>query len=96
MIFRILVLIQIAWMTSALNPGLLVQIPTSLSPPSIPIQFPQPIPSIVINNLELTNINLRDIEYKWKVTGSKFAIQIPSTLISFDWTMGKDHGEGTF
>lgn len=96
MIFQILVLVQIAWITSTLNPGVLIQIPSSLSPPPISIKFPQSIPSMLINNLELTNINLRDIKYNWKITSSKFAIQIPSTLISFDWTLGKDHGEGTF
>ena len=52
---------------SLANPGILVQIPTSYNPPILSIPFPQSISSMLIQNLELTNIKLRSLEYDWKL-----------------------------
>lgn len=78
------------------NPGLILQIPTNYTLPIITPQLPTSIPSILLTKLELTSIQLRDVEYTWKYEADKFVVVLLYTVVSFDWKYGHDSGMGTF
>ena len=63
----LLVLIALYWPIKTLgNPGILISIPFPQNLPAVPISLPMPIDDIVISLLELTNVNVREVDYKWK------------------------------
>lgn len=78
------------------NPGILIQIPTNYNLPTIKPALPVNIPSILLQKLELTSVQLRDVQYSWKYLGDRFVISLHYTVVSFDWQYGKDRGIGTF
>ena len=78
------------------NPGIIVQIPTNYTLPIVTPPLPTSIPSILLQKLELTSIQLRNIEYSWKYEADKFVIGLLYTVVSFDWKYGHDGGIGTF
>ena len=78
------------------NPGILIEIPFPLNIPTLPLQLPIPIDDIVISNLELSNIYLRQLDYKWKFGIKDAPVNISYAQITFDWNYKKDKGVGFF
>ena len=61
----LLVLLTLAYCTVSIgNPGVLISIPFPLNVPQVPLDLPLPMENIVISNLELTNVYVRELEYK--------------------------------
>ncbi len=81
---------------SIMNPGVLITVPFPLSPPALNLHLPYPINDIVISNLELTNIELREVDYSWKLTASYAEVNVSKAVVSFDWFYKKDSGKGLF
>lgn len=52
--------------------------------------------NIVISNLELTNVYVRELDYKWTFSAKKASVNITLAQITFDWFYKKDKGFGTF
>lgn len=78
------------------NPGILVSVPFPLNVPTLPLGLPLSIDNIVISNLELTNISVRELDYKWSFDVKKAEVNISFAQISFDWVYKKDKGTGLF
>lgn len=78
------------------NPGILVSVPFPLNVPALPLGLPLSIDNIVISNLELTNISVRELDYKWSFDVKKAEVSISFAQISFDWVFKKEKGTGLF
>ena len=93
----LLVIAAICQLTAAIgNPGILVSVPFPLDIPTLPLKLPLSIDNIAISNLELTNVSLRELDFKWKLDIKNAVVNVPLAQISFDWNYKKDSGFGYF
>jgi hypothetical protein len=93
----LLLLLALSCCTASIgNPGILLSVPFPLDIPQIPLGLPLPMENIVISNLELTNIYVRELEYSWKFNAKNTEVKISLAQITFDWFYKKDKGFGTF
>jgi hypothetical protein len=79
-----------------MNPGILISVPFPFSPPTLDLPLPFAINDIVISELELTNVELREVDYTWKLTTSYAEVNVSKAVVSFDWYYKKDSGKGFF
>jgi hypothetical protein len=92
----LLIHILLATVLAISNPGVLISIPFPLSPPTLALPLPLPIADVVVSNLELTNIQLREVDYSWKLFAPRADVNVTRAVISFDWFYKKDAGKGFF
>jgi hypothetical protein len=79
-----------------MNPGVLISVSFPYSPPVVNLPLPFPINDIVVSNLELTTVELRQVDYTWKLTATKADVNVTRAVVSFDWYYKKDSGKGFF
>lgn len=89
-----LLLITTVWTIT--NPGALISVPFPFSPPTVALPLPFPISDVVVSNLELTDVQLREVDYSWKLFSTKAEVNVSRALISFNWFYKKDSGKGFF
>lgn len=92
-LFFLILLIQAF---SIYNPGVLISIPFPLSPPPLDLDLPLPISDLLISGLELSNIELRQVDYAWRFVPQYAEVNVSRALLSFDWNYKKDSGKGFF
>lgn len=94
---RIIIIAVLAICTLCItNPGVLLSVPFPISPPALELTLPLAIGDVVVSNLELTNVELRQVDYAWKLTSAYAEVNVTKTVISFDWFYKKDKGKGFF
>ena len=57
------ILTLITTVIAAGNPGVLIAIPFPLNVPTVPLGLPLSLDDIVVNQLELTNLKVREVDY---------------------------------
>ena len=78
------------------NPGILVTVPFPQQPPQADLKLPISVDPILINDLELSKINVKSVQYTWNFTESAVLVKISDAAVLFDWKFRKDSGQGTF
>ena len=78
------------------NPGVLISVPFPLSPPSLDLDLPLPLSDLLVSGLELNNIELRQVDYSWRLIPQYAEVNVTQALLSFDWTYKKESGKGFF
>lgn len=97
MFAKVLLLTTIIFIGSSFNnPGVLISVPFPLSPPTLKLALPQSINDIVVKELELSAVYLREVDYKWKLAATEADVNVTQAQISFDWTYKTDSGKGFF
>lgn len=94
---RIIIIALLAVCTLCItNPGVLLSVPFPISPPALELTLPFAIGDVVVSNLEMTNVELREVDYAWKLTSANAEVNVTKAVVSFDWFYKKDKGKGFF
>jgi hypothetical protein len=78
------------------NPGILITVPFPIQPPHADLKLPFQIDPILINDLELSKINVKSVQYTWNFTETDVYVNISDAVVLFNWKFKSDSGQGTF